>query len=116
MAEYDVEVLYVSLDSVEKNAEFAASLKARIPVLSDPRGETAKRYGVLGFGGLYSKRWTFYIDESGILREIDKNVNPERAGQDIVAKLARLGFAKRSSSESMSGAARTRHETRERGR
>jgi len=89
----------VSLDSHEKNAEFAASLSTQIPVLSDPKGETAERYGVIGFGGLYSKRWTFYIDATGILRAIDKDVNPESAGQDIVEKLTRLGFGKRSSSE-----------------
>ena len=98
IAEYDVEVLYVSLDSPEKNAEFAASLKTQIPVVSDPKGETAARYGVIGFGGLYSKRWTFYIDATGTLREIDKEVNPATAGQDIVAKLEELGFPKRSSS------------------
>ena len=85
----------MSLDSPEKNAEFAASLDAAIPVVSDPDGATAKRYGVLGFGGLYSNRWTFYIDASGSLREIDKNVSPETAGQDILKRLSALGFAKR---------------------
>ena len=89
----------MSLDSPEKNAEFAASLSTQIPVLSDPKGETAKRYGVIGFGGLYSKRWTFYIDATGILRAIDKAVNPESAGQDMVETLTRLGFEKRSSRE-----------------
>jgi peroxiredoxin Q/BCP len=89
----------VSLDSPEKNAEFAASLKTQIPVVSDPKGETAERYGVIGFGGLYSKRWTFYIDKAGTLREIDKDVTPESAGQDILATLARLDFDKRSSRE-----------------
>ncbi len=72
-------------------------MKTQIPVLSDPEGETARRYGVIGFGGLYSKRWTFYIDETGTLREIDKDVKPESAGQDIVEKLAKLGFRKSSS-------------------
>jgi len=89
----------VSLDSPEKNAEFAASLSTQIPVLSDPKGETARRYGVLAFGGLYSKRWTFYIDETGTIRAIDKDVNPESAGQDILERLSSLGFKKRSSRE-----------------
>ena len=89
----------MSLDSAEKNAEFAAAMKTQIPVLSDPDGKTAKRYGVLGFGGLYSHRWTFYIDAAGTLREIDKKVKPESAGDDIVANLARLGFTKLSSSD-----------------
>ena len=47
------------------------------------------------FGGLYSNRWTFYIDATGTLREIDKDVSPATAGQDIVDRLERLGFPKR---------------------
>ena len=88
-------MLYVSLDTPEKNAEFAASMKTAVPVVSDPGGATAKRYGVIGFGGLYSKRWTFYLDAEGVLRSIDRDVNPETAGQDIVEKLSALGFPKK---------------------
>ena len=87
----------MSLDTAAKNAEFAASMKTSLPVLSDPDGATAQRYGVVGLGGFYSKRWTFYIDASGTLRDIDKNVNPASAGQDIVERLEALGFPKRSS-------------------
>lgn len=85
----------MSLDTPEKNAEFAASLKTGLPVVSDSDGRAAKSFGVLGFGGLYSKRWTFYIDAEGILREIDQSVSPTTAGVDMVAKLKALGFAKR---------------------
>jgi peroxiredoxin Q/BCP len=85
----------VSLDDPEKNAEFARSLGAELPVVSDPKGEAARAYGVLGLGGLYARRWTFYIDADGILREIDKDVSPATAGQDILRKLDELGFSKR---------------------
>ncbi len=82
IAEYDVDVLYVSLDSPEKNAEFALSLGTEIPVLSDPKGETARRYGVLKLGGLYANRWIFYVGSDGRLLEIDKDVRPaERRGR-----------------------------------
>ena len=73
-------------------------MKTKTLVLSDPDGATARRFGVVGFGGLYSKRWTFYIDGDGILRDIDKNVNPGTAGQDIVERLEALGFPRLSSS------------------
>lgn len=82
----------MSLDTPEKNAEFAEAMKTRTLVVSDPEGETAKRFGVLGFGGLYANRWTFYIDADGILRKIDKNVSPGTAGQDIVDTLEALDF------------------------
>ena len=97
MDAFDVDVLYVSLDTPEKNAEFAVSMGVQIPVVSDAKGQVAKRFGVLGLGGLYSKRWTFYIDAEGILRAIDKQVAPATAGADIVRKLGELGFPRRPS-------------------
>ena len=85
----------VSLDEPERNREFAESLGARHVVLSDPGGEVAKAYGVTSAGGLHARRWTFYIDAEGRIREIDKAVTVETAGQDIVDTLGRLGVAKR---------------------
>jgi peroxiredoxin Q/BCP len=85
----------VSLDSPEKNKEFAEGLQAEHVLLSDPTGETARAYGVAGFGGLFAKRWTFYVDQAGVIREIDKNVSTSTAGQDIARKLAELGFPPR---------------------
>ena len=85
----------VSLDSPQKNKEFANGLEAKHVLLSDPSGETAKAYGVAGFGGLFAKRWTFYIDRDGVIRAIDKNVSTATAGQDIVRTLGELGFPKR---------------------
>jgi peroxiredoxin Q/BCP len=85
----------VSLDTPEKNAEFARSLEARHVVLSDPEGKVASAYGVAGLGGFFAKRWTYYIDRDGIVRHVDKNVQVETAGQDIARKLAELGFPRR---------------------
>jgi peroxiredoxin Q/BCP len=85
----------VSLDTPEKNAEFAKSLEAKHVLLSDPSGETAKAYGVAGFAGLFAKRWTFYIDRDGVIRAIDKEVATATAGQDIARKLGELGIPAR---------------------
>jgi len=85
----------VSLDSPEKNREFASSLGAKHVLLSDPTGESARAYGVTGLGGLYAKRWTFYIDRQGVIRDIDTDVATATAGQDIGRKLGELGFPKR---------------------
>ena len=89
----------VSLDTPERNAEFAKSLEGNFPVISDPDKEVARAYGVLALGGLYAKRWTFYIDPDGIVRRIDKDVNPRTAGADIARALADLGFPARSDPE-----------------
>jgi peroxiredoxin Q/BCP len=85
----------VSLDTPEKNRDFARSLEARHVLLSDPTGETARAYGVAGFAGLFAKRWTFYVDRDGVIREIDRNVATASAGQDIARKLGELGVPKR---------------------
>jgi len=85
----------VSLDTPEKNRDFAKSLEAKHVLLSDPSGAVAKAYGVTGFSGLFANRWTFYIDSGGTIREIDRKVSTSTAGQDIARKLGELGFPKR---------------------
>ena len=82
----------VSLDDADRNQAFADSLGADLPVLSDPDGRVAKDYGVLALGGLYARRWTFYIDRAGVIRKIDQNVSPDTAGADLVRTLEELGF------------------------
>lgn len=89
----------VSLDAPEKNKEFAEGLQAKHVLLSDPSGETARAYGVAGFGGLFAKRWTYYIDRDGVIRAIDKQVSTSTAGQDIAKKLEALGFPKRKAAD-----------------
>jgi len=89
----------VSLDDAEKNREFAKSVGAEFVLLSDPEKDNARRYGVLALGGLYTKRWTFYIDAQGVVQYVDKQVDTETHGQDIVRKLRELGIGTGSSSE-----------------
>ena len=79
---------------MDKNRAFAKELEAKHVVLSDPLKIAAEAYGVTALGGLYARRWTFYIDPSGIVRQIDKDVNVATAGQDIAQTLATLGFPK----------------------
>jgi peroxiredoxin Q/BCP len=95
LAPFEADVYLASLDGAEENTKFAESLQARHVVLSDPTGEAAKAYGVVGFGGRFAKRWTFYIDRDGIVRHIDKNVSTETAGQDMAKRLEALGVPRR---------------------
>jgi peroxiredoxin Q/BCP len=82
----------VSLDDAEKNRAFAEQLGAKHVVLSDPSKAAAEAYGVVGLGGLYARRWTFYIDRAGRIRHIDKDVDVATAGQDIARTLGTLEF------------------------
>lgn len=88
----------VSLDEPDRNREFAESLSTTQVLLSDLGGAVADRYGVTALGGLYARRWNFYISADGVIRYIDKDVNTETAGQDISARMTALGFPKREKS------------------
>ena len=80
-----------STDKPEKNTAFAKENAATFPILADPDKTMSKAYGVL-MAGTFAKRWTFYIDKSGIIQKIDKKVNPRTAGADLVRNLTTLGF------------------------
>ena len=99
LAAFEADVYLASMDGAEENTGFAESLGARHVVLSDPLGEVAKAYGVAGIAGRFAKRWTFYIDRDGVIREIDKRVSTATAGQDMVATLERLGIPRREATE-----------------
>ena len=85
----------VSQDPLDKNKEFAESLKANFPILSDPEGQVAKAYGVLGVARFFASRTTFYIDPDGVIRHIDKDVDVRTHGADVARKLGELGFPER---------------------
>jgi peroxiredoxin Q/BCP len=93
LAKFDAQVFMVSFDPPEKNADFAKSLDAKLVLLSDPKGDVANLYGVSALGGMYAKRWTFYVDKDGVIRFVDKAVRTATAGKDIASKLHELGFA-----------------------
>jgi thioredoxin-dependent peroxiredoxin len=40
-------------------------------------------------------RWTFYIGPDGRILYIDKDVKPSSHGEDVAARLAALGVARR---------------------
>ena len=89
----------VSTDTPETNKDFAESLDADFPLLSDPSKEVATAYGVLrDYGrniGTVPQRWTFYIGGDGEILKIDREVNASNAGEDLVAALRELNVPMR---------------------
>jgi thioredoxin-dependent peroxiredoxin len=84
----------ISTDTLADNTAFAKKENADFPLLADPTQKTANQYGVMrNYGadyGMLANRWTFYIGTDGKILAIDKMVNPNRSGEDIVAKLKEL--------------------------
>ncbi|HKI20732.1 MAG TPA: peroxiredoxin [Isosphaeraceae bacterium] len=91
---HELKVAYftASVDTPELNKKFAESLTLDYPILSDPDKTVAKAYGVISARG-FANRWTFYIDKEGVIRAIDKSVNPTQAGPDVAAKVKELKLA-----------------------
>jgi len=91
-ARSQVQCFGASVDTAQTNAEFAAALNLRFPILSDPDKHIARAYGVLGQSG-FASRWTFYIGADGRIVDIDKQVRAASHGSDVVARLHELGIS-----------------------
>ena len=94
LREYDVRYYMASVDPLADNIGFAAQQQADFPLLSDVSKEVAQAFGVLSSGG-YAKRHTFYMNGSGKIMAIDRQVQPSTSAEDMAATLSRLGTPKR---------------------
>lgn len=93
--DYDVAYFTASVDKPEKNKQFAESVGADYPILSDPEGHVAHEYGVTGAIQKWASRWTFFIGKDGRILFIDKNVRPSTHADDVAAKLKELAIPRR---------------------
>lgn len=91
---YKVTLFGASVDPVEANKEFRQKNNYNFVLLSDPTKEYARKLGVLGPSG-FSNRWTYVIDEQGIIRHIDKSVNVGAHGADLCTRLEELKIPKK---------------------
>ena len=90
LKKFNVKYFMASTDEVKKNLEFAKKYNADFPLLSDPEGDVADAYEVSFMG--YAKRHTFYIDKSGKIVMIDKNVRPKSSAEDMAKYMKVLDF------------------------
>ena len=95
--EYNVAYFTASTDPAETNKKFAESLGVDYPILSDPDGSVATKYGIYNPERKAAQRWTFYIGADGKILHIDKTVKTESHGADVAAKLKELGVEKKKS-------------------
>jgi len=84
----------ISVDTLADNKAFAEKEHADFPMLADPDKKIATAYGVINPEAppdrQFARRWTFYIDPSSKIADIDKTVKPATSGQDIVTHLETL--------------------------
>jgi len=95
LRKYQVAYFTASIDPPEKNADFAKSVEADYPILSDADCKVAMAYGVSSGEGKAASRWTFYIGLDGKILYIDKKVNTATHADDVAMKLKELGVAEK---------------------
>jgi peroxiredoxin Q/BCP len=91
----NAQIVGVSVDAVEKNAQFCSEEKLDFYMLSDRGGQVSKSYGsalsIPGFG-TFSNRQTYIIDPKGQLRWIFTDVESKiaRHSSEVLEKLSEL--------------------------
>jgi thioredoxin-dependent peroxiredoxin len=89
----------ISVDTLEENKAFAEKEHADFPMLANPDKKVALAYGVINPEAppdrQFARRYTFYIDPTGKIADIDKAVKPASSGQDIVTHLQALKVPER---------------------
>jgi peroxiredoxin Q/BCP len=90
LKEFEVAYFTASTDDVKKNADFAKSLELDYPILCDPSGENAKKFGVYNAERNAAARVTFVVGKDGkVLAVLDK-VNTESHGSELAKLLDEL--------------------------
>jgi peroxiredoxin len=64
-------VFGVSVDSTWANLAFREQMKLDFPLLSDSKKDYTRKLGILDENSGMARRYTFVIDDKGILRHID---------------------------------------------
>lgn len=69
-AEYDAQLIGISVDGPWSHRAFAEDRKLRFPLLSDfePKGEVARKYDVYNEGHGTAERALFVLDADGVIR------------------------------------------------
>ncbi|MDX1555896.1 MAG: peroxiredoxin [Xanthomonadales bacterium] len=83
------EVVGVSVDDVESHKEFASKYDLPFTLLSDPKGDTCEKYGVLRDYKLtrIADRQSFIIDPDGKIAKHYEDVDPETHSAEVLADL-----------------------------
>lgn len=86
----NAKVYGVSTDSVEALAKFKKNHKLSFDLLSDSKGEICEMYGTKMPILKISKRHTFIIDPTLVIRHIDQDVDPAYDAKKVADELKRL--------------------------
>jgi peroxiredoxin len=88
----DVEIIPISVDSVESLRAFKERDKISTEMVSDFKRDISRAYGVLDENKFFSKRSYFLIDKQGIVRwsHVELHNGLKRMNDEILAEVAKL--------------------------
>lgn len=82
-----VEVLGISVDSVDSHKMFADKYKLPFPLVADLDQKITEKYGVYNEKWKMARRVTFIIDEKGIIARIFDPVKPDGHPKEVLDAL-----------------------------
>jgi peroxiredoxin len=91
----NLEIWGVSVDEAEGargQKAFAGYLHLPFPLLPDPGHQLCLLYGSVVSPDQMSSRMSVLIDKNGIVRWIDKQIDPRHYGEDVLVKMKELGM------------------------
>jgi peroxiredoxin Q/BCP len=83
----------MSADSVKRQKNFCDKESFSFPILSDETKEVLKAYGAWGMKKMYGReyegiyRYTYIIDENGLIEKAFSKVSTKTHAQDVLAEL-----------------------------
>jgi thioredoxin-dependent peroxiredoxin len=85
-------VVGVSIDDRKSHADFAEKYSLPFPLLSDKDGLVASQYGALTNLGIMkmAKRYTFLIDNNGVLQKTYLSIDTSKHSQQIIDDLTAM--------------------------
>ena len=84
------DVFGISTDTIESQAEFHEEEHLPFTLLADPEGSVTRAYGAKMPILTISRRWTFVIDPTLTIRQVEHDVNPAEDAQRVAAEIVRL--------------------------
>jgi thioredoxin-dependent peroxiredoxin len=86
---YNARIVGISTDEPHIHRDFAAKYKVPYPLLSDPKGEVARAFGVPLQAGTI-RHATFLIDRHGVIRKVWPKVQPWGHSREVLEALKGL--------------------------
>jgi len=89
----NVAIIGMSADSVQRQKNFCDKQSFNFPILSDENKDVLKSYGVWGTKKMYGReyegiyRYTYIIDENGMIEKAFSKVTTKTHAQDVLAEL-----------------------------